>query len=102
MSITLIHTSEWQIGSIFRFVDNANMGALQEAHPRPNTRLGQRVGGEGIRHILIAGLGSDDVGSPAQSPGEGGHEVLEGPPIPRSPGQQSTFVGERLVTDVAR
>ena len=31
MTIKFIHTSDWQIGKVFRFVDNATMGLLQEA-----------------------------------------------------------------------
>ncbi len=27
----LIHTADWQIGKVFRFVDQATMGVLQEA-----------------------------------------------------------------------
>ena len=38
--IKLIHTSDWQIGKIFRFVDNATMGLLQDARLRAIAKLG--------------------------------------------------------------
>ena len=40
MTVKLIHTSDWQIGKVFRFLDNAAMGLLQEARLRAITRLG--------------------------------------------------------------
>jgi DNA repair exonuclease SbcCD nuclease subunit len=55
MSIKLIHTSDWQIGKVFRFVDNATMGLLQEARLRAVTRLGELAVEHGARHILAAG-----------------------------------------------
>ena len=29
MTVKFIHTSDWQIGKVFRFVDNATMGLLR-------------------------------------------------------------------------
>jgi len=55
MALRLIHTSDWQIGKVFRFVDNATMGLLQEARLRAITRLGELAGKHGTGHILIAG-----------------------------------------------
>lgn len=55
MTLRLIHTSDWQIGKVFRFVDNATMGLLQEARLRSITRLGELAGEKGARHILVAG-----------------------------------------------
>jgi len=55
MSIKLIHTSDWQVGKVFRFVDNATMGLLQEARLRAVTRLGELAGEHGARHVLVAG-----------------------------------------------
>ena len=55
MGIKLLHTSDWQIGKVFRFVDNATMGLLQEARLKAITRLGELAGKHGIRHILVAG-----------------------------------------------
>ncbi|MDZ7841700.1 MAG: metallophosphoesterase [Gammaproteobacteria bacterium] len=55
MSIRLIHTSDWQIGKVFRFVDNATMGLLQEARLRAVTRLGELAVEHGARHVLVAG-----------------------------------------------
>ena len=55
MTLRLIHTSDWQIGKVFRFVDNATMGLLQEARLRAITCLGELAGEKGARHILVAG-----------------------------------------------
>ena len=55
MSIKLIHTSDWQIGKVFRFLDNANMGLLQDARLRAITRLGELATAHGARHVLVAG-----------------------------------------------
>lgn len=55
MSIKLIHTSDWQIGKVFRFLDNATMGLLQEARLRAVTRLGELAREHGARHVLVAG-----------------------------------------------
>ena len=55
MTLRLIHTSDWQIGKVFRFVDNATMGLLQEARLRAITRLGELAKEKDARHILVAG-----------------------------------------------
>ena len=55
MTLRLIHTSDWQIGKVFRFVDNATMGLLQEARLRAISRLGDLAEEKGTRHILVAG-----------------------------------------------
>ena len=55
MKAKIIHTSDWQIGKVFRFVDNATMGLLQEARLRAITRLGEFAGERDVRHILVAG-----------------------------------------------
>lgn len=55
MTLRLIHTSDWQIGKIFRFVDNATMGLLQDARLRAITRLGELAAEKGAQHILVAG-----------------------------------------------
>lgn len=55
MSIKLIHTSDWQIGKVFRFLDSATMGLLQEARLGAITRLGELADAHGARHILVAG-----------------------------------------------
>ena len=55
MKAKIIHTSDWQIGKVFRFVDNATMGLLQEARLRAITRLGEFAGEHDVRHILVAG-----------------------------------------------
>ncbi|WP_210241910.1 MULTISPECIES: metallophosphoesterase [Bradyrhizobium] len=55
MSIKLIHTSDWQIGMVFRFLDSTNMGLLQEARLRAISRLGELADIHGARHVLVAG-----------------------------------------------
>lgn len=55
MTTKLIHTSDWQIGKVFRFVDNATMGLLQEARLRAVTRIGELAGEHGAGHVLVAG-----------------------------------------------
>lgn len=55
MSLRLIHTSDWQIGKVFRFLGNASMGLLQDARLRAITRLGELAGTHGAHHVLVAG-----------------------------------------------
>ena len=55
MAIRFLHSSDWQIGKVFRFVDNATMGLLQEARLRAITRLGELAGEHDVRQILVAG-----------------------------------------------
>ena len=55
MTVKLIHTSDWQIGKVFRFCDNATMGLLQEDRLRAITRLGQLASAHEAAHILVAG-----------------------------------------------
>ena len=55
MTIKLIHTSDWQIGKVFRFLDNGTMGILQEARLRAITRLGELAVAHSAGHILVAG-----------------------------------------------
>ena len=53
--IKLIHTSDWQIGKVFRFVDNATMALLQDARVRAITKLGELAVRHGATHVLVAG-----------------------------------------------
>lgn len=55
MGLRIIHTSDWQIGKVFRFVDNATMGLLQEARLKAVTRLGELAHDHGACHVLVAG-----------------------------------------------
>jgi DNA repair exonuclease SbcCD nuclease subunit len=55
MSLKLLHSSDWQIGKVFRFVDNTTMGLLQEARLAAITRLGELAVEHGAGHILVAG-----------------------------------------------
>ena len=55
MTVKLIHTSDWQIGKVFRFLDNAAMGLLQEARLRAITRLGELAGVHGAVGVTRRG-----------------------------------------------
>jgi DNA repair exonuclease SbcCD nuclease subunit len=55
VSIKLLHTSDWQIGKVFRFMDSANMGLLQDARLRAISRLGELAATHGAQHVLVAG-----------------------------------------------
>ena len=55
MPLKLIHTSDWQIGKVFRFVDDGVVGLLQEARLAAITRLGEAAVERGAGHVLVAG-----------------------------------------------
>ena len=50
-----IHTADWQIGKVFRFVDDAAMGGLQLARLEAITRIGNLADEHDVRHVLVAG-----------------------------------------------
>jgi len=51
----LIHTADWQIGKVFRFVDQATMGVLQEARLDAIATIGRLARERGAAIILVAG-----------------------------------------------
>ena len=55
MAFRFIHTADWQIGKVFRFVDDAAMGALQLARLDAITRIGELALEHHVRHVLVAG-----------------------------------------------
>jgi len=55
MTTKFVHTSDWQIGKVFRFVDSATMGLLQEARLGAITRVGELAREHGAGHVLVAG-----------------------------------------------
>ena len=55
MAFRFIHTADWQIGKVFRFVDDAEMGGLQLARLEAITRIGKLAEEHGARHVLVAG-----------------------------------------------
>lgn len=55
MTLRLIHTSDWQIGKVFRFDDDGTMGLLQEARLAAITRLGEVAAEHGANHVVVAG-----------------------------------------------
>ncbi|HEX5796410.1 MAG TPA: DNA repair exonuclease [Geminicoccaceae bacterium] len=50
-----IHTADWQIGKVFRFVDDATMGVLQEARLEAIATIGRRALAEDAPTVLVAG-----------------------------------------------
>ena len=55
MSFKFIHTADWQIGKVFRFVDETTMGLLQEARLDAISRLGKLAQEHNVGHVLVAG-----------------------------------------------
>ena len=55
MAFRFIHTADWQIGKVFRFVDGAEMGGLQLARLEAITRIGKLAAEHHARHVLVAG-----------------------------------------------
>ena len=55
MPFRFIHTADWQIGKVFRFVDDAAMGGLQLARLEAITRIGKLAEEHNARHVLVAG-----------------------------------------------
>lgn len=53
--VKFVHTSDWQIGKVFRFVDDGTMGLLQEARLAAITQLGELSVKHGAGHVLVAG-----------------------------------------------
>ena len=55
MAFRFIHTADWQVGKVFRFVDDAAMGALQMARLEAITRIGELALKHHAQHVLVAG-----------------------------------------------
>lgn len=55
MTIRFLHSADWQIGKVFRFVDQETMGVLQNARLNAIDRLGKIAVEEDLRHVLVAG-----------------------------------------------
>lgn len=55
MAFRFIHTADWQIGKVFRFVDGAEMGGLQLARLEAITRIGSLAIEHDVGHVLVAG-----------------------------------------------
>ena len=55
MTFRFIHTADWQIGKVFRFVDATEMGGLQLARLDAITRIGKLAEERSARHVLVAG-----------------------------------------------
>ena len=50
-----IHTADWQIGKVFRFVDDATMGVLQEARLEAIATIGRLALADAAPTVLVAG-----------------------------------------------
>ena len=55
MAFRFIHTADWQIGKIFRFVDSAEMGVLQRARLEVISRIGNLANEHDVGCVLVAG-----------------------------------------------
>ena len=55
MAFRFIHSADWQIGKVFRFLDSAEMGGLQLARLDAITRIGKLAEEHDARHVLVAG-----------------------------------------------
>jgi DNA repair exonuclease SbcCD nuclease subunit len=53
--VRLIHTADWQIGKVFRFVDQATMGVLQEARLEAISTIGRLATEHAAPTVLVAG-----------------------------------------------
>ncbi len=51
----LIHTADWQIGKVFRFVDQGTMGVLQEARLEAISAIGRLAMEHAAPIVLVAG-----------------------------------------------
>ncbi len=55
MAFRFIHSADWQIGKVFRFVEGAEMGGLQLARLEAITRIGNLADEHDVSHVLVAG-----------------------------------------------
>ena len=55
MAFRFIHSADWQIGKVFRFVDGAEMGGLQLARLEAITCIGKLADERDVSHVLVAG-----------------------------------------------
>jgi hypothetical protein len=53
--VRLIHTADWQIGKVFRFLDQATMGVLQEARLEAISTLGRLALEHAATTVVVAG-----------------------------------------------
>jgi DNA repair exonuclease SbcCD nuclease subunit len=53
--LRLIHTADWQIGKVFRFVDDATMSLLQEGRLRAIATVGDLARANAADAVLVAG-----------------------------------------------
>lgn len=67
MPIKFIHTSDWQIGKVFRFLDDEASGLIQAARLQAVTRLGELAVEHGAAHVLVAGDVYDSTALSIQS-----------------------------------
>jgi hypothetical protein len=53
--VRFIHTADWQIGKVFRFLDEATMGVLQEARLEAIATIGRLAAADNAPIVLVAG-----------------------------------------------
>lgn len=55
MTVRFLHTADWQIGKVFRFVDTETMGILQEARLNAINKLGNIAVDRELEFVVVAG-----------------------------------------------
>ena len=55
MAFRFIHSADWQIGKVFRFIADAEMGSLQDARLNAIARIGELATEHHVQHVLVAG-----------------------------------------------
>lgn len=50
-----VHTADWHIGKVFRYLDDAVESRVREARLEAITIIGQAARGHGARHVVVAG-----------------------------------------------
>ena len=55
MNLRFLHTADWQIGKVFRFVDAETMGVLQDARLSAIDRIGEIAVARELSYVLVAG-----------------------------------------------
>jgi DNA repair exonuclease SbcCD nuclease subunit len=68
--LRLIHTADWQVGKVFRFVDDATMGVLQEARLEAISTIGRLAMERAAPIVLVAGDVYDQEGVSARTLGQ--------------------------------
>ena len=55
MAVKFLHSADWQIGKVFKFVDTETMGVLQEARLNAINKLGKIAVDQELGFVVVAG-----------------------------------------------